>query len=239
MRTFVNEQMAAPNVLRVPVDVDELRELEELAASEAGRRRLYWMSPPWNSDVRWYSARSKRDFERFRAVFDRLGIAGCVEEFVDVDREVRLYNGFLVTRSKCTASNFHVDWCGADNEGFTLLTPLSDNGSSFGLLYKKLDGSIADYEYRRGEAIIFGDDFIHSTKPGSSAEPVVLLCFNFGSDKMEHWHKLERTAARQGILVCRPDGQFERVPLLKRARHLVGRFLRWSGIRRPATAQAY
>jgi len=238
VKKFTNEEMAAPNALRVAIDLDSTSESEWLrgmAASETARRKLYWQSPPWRSDIRWYSARSERDFARFRSIFEQLGIARHVRPYVDVEHEVRLYNSFLVIRSQCTETNFHADWANANNEGFTLLTPLTANSDGFGLLYRKLDGSVGEYEYKAGEALIFGDDFIHSTKPGISADPVVLLCFNFGSDKIEHWPRIERTAARQGILICRPDGRFYRRPMITRFRNGVGRALRKIGLRRPPT----
>jgi hypothetical protein len=241
VKNFTNDEMAAPNVMRVPIDLDSTTEsewLRRMAASEADRRKLYWQSPAWRSDIRWYSARSQSQFARFRSIFEQLGIARHVVPYVDVADEVRLYNSFLVIRSECTQADFHADWANANNEGFTLLTPLTANCSGFGLLYRKLDGSIGEYEYKQGEALIFGDDFIHSTKPGISDEPVVLLCFNFGSDKMEHWPRIERTAARQGILICRPDGQFYRRPIVTRLRNAVGRALRKSGLRRPAPASS-
>lgn len=237
MKKFFNEDMAAPNVLRVPIDVAELQDLKRMAASESGRRWLFSMSPPWGSDIRWHSARTKRRFAKFRTIFERLGIAAHVEKYLDLDREVRLYNSFLVTRSRCKQTNFHVDWDDANNEGFTMMTPLSENCSGFGLLYEKADGSIGEYDYKAGEAIIFGDDFVHSTKPGQRDEPVVLLCFNFGTDKMEHWHKIERTAARQGLLICRPDGRFHRIPAGRRIRYALGRLLRKAGIKRPPQSQ--
>lgn len=239
MKKFVNDEMAAPNVIRVPVDLAALEELTRLGASRAGRRRLYSMSPPWGSDIRWYSARTKRDFARFRSIFERLGIAAHVEQYLDLDRGVQLYNSFMITRTRCDHTNFHVDWADANNEGFTLMTPLTDNCSGFGMLYRKLDGTVGEYEYKRGEALIFGDDFVHSTKPGRSDEPVVLLCFNFGTDKMEHWDRIERTAARQGLLICRPDGRYQRIPLSKRLRHLAGRILRRAGLRRTNAQAAY
>jgi hypothetical protein len=239
VRKFVNDELDAPNVMRVPVDVGALEELRRLSTSKSARRWLFSMSPPWGSDIRWYSSRTKRQFANFRSIFERLGIGAHVEKYLDLDSEVRLYNSFLITRTRCLQTNFHVDWNDANNEGFTMMTPLSDNCSGFGLLYRKLDGSIGDYDYKPGEALIFGDDFVHSTKPGASSEPVVLLCFNFGTDKMEHWPKIEKTAARQGLLICRPDGQFHRLPRAKRLRHLVGSVLRRAGLRRaPAAAHA-
>jgi len=65
----------------------------------------------------------------------------------------------------------------------------------------------------------------------------VLLCFNFGTDKMEHWPSIERTAARQGLLICRPDGAFQSLPLRKRVRHLLGSILRKMGLRQPRSPQ--
>lgn len=238
MKKFFNQEMAAPNVLRVPIDVAELEQLKPFATSGAARRWLFSMSPPWGSDIRWLSARTKRRFANFRAIFQRLGVAAHVEQYLDLDREVRLYNSFLVTRSRCKQTNFHVDWDDANNEGFTMMTPLSDNCSGFGLLYEKADGSIGEYDYKAGEAIIFGDDFVHSTRPGQREEPVVLLCFNFGTDKMEHWHKIERTAARQGMLICRPDGRFQRIPFARRIRYALGGILRKAGIKRALAPQA-
>jgi hypothetical protein len=76
------------------------------------------------------------------------------------------------------------------------------------MLYKKLNGTIAEYDYTIGEALIFGDHFIHSTKPGASDEPVVLLSFTFGTDKMEHWDKILHTAGYQSNLIRQPDGEF-------------------------------
>jgi len=99
---------------------------------------------------------------------------------------------------------------GLNNEAFTVLTPISDNARNFGLLYRKATGEIADYEYRSGEGILFGDNFLHSTKPGASDEPVALLCFQFGTDRMEHWPAIYAQMYRQVTQVRRPDGRFVR-----------------------------
>jgi len=238
VKEFVNDDLRAPNVLRVPIDLQVTQQLGAIVRSKSARFRLYSQAPPWRSDVRWYSARFERDFRRFRSVFDRLDVARYVEPYLDLSHSVRLYNAFLVIRSRCTQPNFHVDWRSTSNEAFTLLTPLTENCRGFGLLYKKLDGSIGEYEYRLGEALIFGDDFVHSTKPGLSDEPVVLLCFNFGTDKMEHWPSIERTAAHQSLMICRPDGKFQRLSIPKRVRNVVGSMLRNTVLRRRQTLQS-
>ena len=50
--------------------------------------------------------------------------------------------------------------------------------------------SIARYEYKKGKAIVFGSEFVHSTEPGSAGdgrEPHAYLSFTFGSDDEALW----------------------------------------------------
>ena len=207
MRHFLNDELLAPNVMTLAVDQKIVERFLALGRSplppgfSAAR-------PKWNSDIRWISAITPETFDQFEAAFRQLGIAEHVAPFLDLDREVSLYAGFLVVRGDCAGPDFHVDWEKTDNEAFTLITPVSNNAAGFGLLYRKLDGEIGEYEYRPGEAIVFGDHFVHSTKPGRSDEPVVLLSFTFGTDRMVHWDKIARTAGYQSKMVRRPDGQF-------------------------------
>ena len=208
MKHFINSGLMAPNVLTVSVDqqiVDEFLPLTRDPEHDAGHVAV---KPPWSSDIRWLSPASPETFERYEGAFSRLGVAEHVKCYLDLELAVRLYAGFIVMRSSCDSTNFHYDWDKTNNEAFTLITPITSNTTGFGLLYRKLNGEIGEYEYRAGEAIIFGDHFIHSTKPGKSAKPVALLSFTFGTDKMEHWEKIFRTAGYQSHLVCRPDGQF-------------------------------
>jgi hypothetical protein len=232
MKKFVNEELGAPNVLKVPIDLQTVKQLGALATPDTAARRFFSRAPQWHSDVRWLSPRSESDFGEFRRLFEQLGVARYVEPYVDFDRGIRLFNSMLIVRSRCDAPDFHTDWRDNGNEGFTMMAPLSGPVSGFGLLYKKVDGSIGEYEYKLGEALIFGDDFLHSTKPGRSDEPVVFLCFNFGTDKMEYWPRIERTAGRQALLTCRPDGRFHRIPAAQRARAALGSWLRKSGLRK-------
>jgi hypothetical protein len=59
-----------------------------------------------------------------------------------------------------------------------------------------------------GEAVIFGDKFLHSTKPAQSERPVILLSFTFGTDKMKHWPKIWESIGTQSNLVRLPNGTF-------------------------------
>jgi hypothetical protein len=207
MPHFLNREMVAPNVMTVEVDPAIVAEFAAVHANDPG---FATVSPKWQSDMAWVSAADEATFERFQSAFDRLRLAAYAEPFLDIDRAPRLYAGFLVVRSRCTEPDFHVDWVKTGNQAFTAMTPLSGEAPGFGLLYEKLTGEIGDYDYRQGEAIMFGDNFRHSTKPGESGTPVVLLCFEFGTDKMEHWDKIQRTVGHQtGLLRC-PDGEFTR-----------------------------
>lgn len=208
MKHFLNSAMLAPNVMTVAVDPAIVDRFALFADSvDAGEYASH--HPRWNSDIRWISPRTEAGFAPFDAAFAELGIADHVRPYLDLEREVRLYAGFVVVRSRCEAPDFHLDWIDTGNEAFTLLTPIGAPRGGFGLLYRTLAGAVADYDYRVGEAILFGDNFVHSTRPGQSTEPVALLCFNFGTDKIEHWPRIRTTAAYQGELVRRPDGRFE------------------------------
>lgn len=212
MKHFINHDLLAPNVLTVPVDEDIVGEFRELARCvDPGSD--YCRVTPWSAinDICWISAASPRAFRTFQSAYERLDVARHVREYLDLEHEVRFYTGFLHTRSICKEANLHVDWIRTNNEGFTLITPVCGWSGDTKLLYRKLTGEVSEYAYKPGEAIIFGDHFIHSTPPGVCSPPLTLLVFNFGTDKMEHWGKLLRTQGRQCPLVQRPDGQFTKV----------------------------
>jgi hypothetical protein len=208
MKHFVNNELSAANVIKVPFDpvlLEGLRATIQKAPSESDYTVV---SPPWSSDIKWISPNSIQSYKIFLAIFEGSGISQHVKPFVDFDKLIRMYTGFLVVRSQCTEANYHVDWKGTDNDAFTLITPLSDNARGFGLIYKTLDGRVAEYDYRVGEAVIFGDKFLHSTKPGQSEKPVILLSFTFGTDKMKHWPKIWESIGTQSNLVRLPNGTF-------------------------------
>src|SRR5687768_3108091 len=154
MKHFLNDDLAAPNALVVRVDHDIVREFLPLSRDTPPGSGYSTYRPSWSSDIRWIAPNSAESFEKFDSAFRRLGVASHVEPYLDLDKEVRLYAGFLVIRSACEQPNFHVDWEKTNNEAFTLITPVTDNSAGFGLLYRKLTGEIAEYEYKVGEAII-------------------------------------------------------------------------------------
>lgn len=209
MDQFYNPDLCAFNAEILDVDesiVDDFRPL----ANQPDQPGFASVSPKWGSDVRWVSADLPETFALFENAFRRLKIAERVATHISVDREVRLYCGSLVMRSECEAPHFHCDWRKLNNQAFTFLTPVTENAQGFGLLYRDARGEVREYEYRRGEAIVFGDWFSHSTKPGRSDEPVALLCFEFGSDRMEDWPGVLDEMQSRTRLLQRADGEFVR-----------------------------
>lgn len=206
---FDNSHFAAPNMLEVSVDTEVIADFQQLIQQPLATTDFHIARPQWQSDIQWISPNTLECFRFFYHRFLRLGVAAHVEPYLDLDERCMMYSGFLVARSHCSQADFHLDWIDADNEAFTLITPITANCTGFGLLYQRNDGSIAEYDYSLGKALIFGDRFLHATKPGRSEEPVVLLSFTFGTDKMKHWPAIARTAGSQGNLLRLPNGDFQ------------------------------
>jgi hypothetical protein len=210
MKHFLNSEMLALNMKTFAVDPTIIAEFAD-PARLPGRMISVAPNPDkWNSDIEWVSPDDEEGFVAFESAFERLGISEQAAPYLDLDKEVRLYFGFLVIRSRCNESYFHCDWRGQNNEAFTFMAPFSTNTNGFGLLYKRLTGETAEYDYRPGEAILFGDNFEHSTKPGTADEPVILLSFEFGTDKMEHWPGIYDRLRKQATCLRQPDGTFIR-----------------------------
>jgi len=208
VKHFINHEMLALNVTTFPVDPKIVSEFASRSELPGG----YSTVKPggWKSDIEWVSASDEQSFAVFQSAFDRLEIGERLAPYLDLQDEPRLYAGFLVVRRECREPHFHVDWTGANNDAFTLMTPVTPAREGFGLLYERLDGSVGDYGYRLGEAVAFGDNFRHSSKPIRSDEALVLLCFEFGTDKMEHWPSIYRTVGKQVTHIRQPDGRFVR-----------------------------
>jgi hypothetical protein len=208
MKHLFDPEMLAPDVMRVAIDPLIADSFADLATHEVPPG-FHVERPLWKSDIEWISAAEEASFVRFEEAFQALDVARHVLPYVDIDREVRMYQGFVVLRSECREPDFHVDWRDAGNQAFTLLTPIGDPVPGFGLVYKTVKGETRAYDYRRGEALLFGDNFFHSTQPGRSTRPTALLSFNLGTDRMEHWPAIRKTAGVQGGIVRRPDGVLE------------------------------
>ena len=193
------------DAMLVPVDPGPVAEL--VARLDLGGGGIGEIRPKWNSDLVWLSAANAQQFDLFEQAFEALGVADHVRDRLDLAERPHLYSGFLLRRSRCELPDFHTDWRQCDGQAFTFITAVSDARDGFGLLYRDADGRIASYDYRPDQGIMFGDDFSHSTRPGVSEQPVTLLCFEFGSDKMRYWKQIYSCIAGQSVLVKRPDGK--------------------------------
>lgn len=204
-KLFVNNQFSAPNVVEIPFDPA----IAAVLLPELDKTDYFTVSPNWSSDIEWISNDSFRSYKVFFDCFERLGLAKAFSTIVDHDTSLILYCGFFVRRSRCTEYDFHVDWQnGCANNAFTLIAPLRQSEDSPGLAYRDVHGSIRKYSYRADRAIVFGSGFVHSTDLGSNESPSVLLSLTFGTDKMEHWGEISKTAASQSRVFRLPCGLF-------------------------------
>ena len=222
--TFLNPALMAMNVLEFEVPDAILAELASLAdavrAMEAnetvyalpGGVRLYNQRPPgWKSDICWLSNADEAAYRWFETLFRRLKLDETVAPFVAHDSQIRLYSGFFVTRSHCDALDRHYDWFTEQNCAFTTMIPLTANAAGMGLTYETVQGPERYYAYRQGKGIAFGAGFYHSTAVGHLDERAVFLSLTFGTDRMDEWEMIEKTAGRQGRFFCQPDGVFRTI----------------------------
>jgi hypothetical protein len=173
-------------------------------ASSYGRSPLLWVS---NDNMETY-----RVFERF---FRALGVADDMKPLTDFDQAIVLYSGFFVVGDHLDEPAWHLDYRDGAN-AYTLMTPLFQLDCGHGrLLYRDDSASagrfplIGKYAYNLGEAVIFGDRFLHSTEPyGLTASLRVLVSLTFGSDKLDHWKVLEQTVGTQSNFMMLPCGHW-------------------------------
>lgn len=219
---WINPELQAPNVLEIDVPqapLDALRtlvpQLQRQGPGSApfttpdGLSLHVHHHPDWDSDILWITQFDEPTYRRLEAVFATLGVAEHVSERIAHDRRIVLYTTMFVCRSRCDLAHLHYDWQGTDNDAFTFLTPLSENCCDIDLVYEDFRGGPRTYRYRTGKGLIFGSHFHHSTAPGQTVAPAILLAFQFGTDRMERYDAILKSAY-QGAFHCRPDGRFVR-----------------------------
>jgi len=155
----------------------------------------------------WVSTNDIGTHDVFDRFFRSLDVADDVKEIVDVDRKVIVYNGFFVIDDHSPATKWHVDYFDGAN-GLTLITPLFDLiGAQGNLLYRDPESITRKYRYRRGEAIVLGDRFVHSTEPyQKTTSRRVLVSLTFGTDKLDYWPILKATVGMQSEFMLLPCG---------------------------------
>lgn len=222
----LNRELKAFNVFEFDIDYEKAVELIKTQIEQINQADLmhptedslhlkdwslpmYAFIPRWNGDISWVSAASKESFAFFDECYRELEVERKTRDAAHLDFPLQLYSGYFVVRSYGEASHFHHDYtaeCGV--RAFTMMTPIQiDDGTETGhLLYKDVFQVERKYRYRKGKAITFGGNFIHSTEPFRSKQKFIFLCFAYGTKDMAVWGDIKKTAARQGISYRHPDG---------------------------------
>jgi hypothetical protein len=162
----------------------------------------------WNSDISWVSADDDSTHAQLREVFEAFNLKDTAVGELIPGSSLRMFAAFYVVRSKCKDHNWHCDFKPPTFPALmTLITPLADypQTKSFNLEYMshgppapsetsveaamRRKRAKRRYEYKKGKAIVFGAEFLHSTEPGATLgpEPHAYLSFTFGTDDEALW----------------------------------------------------
>ena len=221
-----NRDLNAYNVFEFDIDYDKAYKLVSPLLEELNQAGLYDTTsetmhlrdmslpmfaqiPQWNGDISWISAASKESFRFFDSCFQELQIENKTKTVARLGFPLIMYSGFFVLRSYATAPYYHEDYskkCGLN--AFTVMTPIQidDKADSGHLLYKNIHQTESKYRYKKGKAIVFGSDFMHSTEPFESKQKYVFLCFTYGCTDLTIWEEIKRTVTEQGISYRHPNG---------------------------------
>lgn len=167
----------------------------------------YFLMSYGPSALLWISNNCIDSYQMFKRFFDAIAIRDDLKQLVDFDQNIVMYSGFFVVGNHLKQPLWHVDYeLGAN--AYTLVTPLFDPDSKHGeLLYQDKDENTKDYHYKLNEAVIFGDQFLHTTQPYPKTDGLrVLLSLTFGTDKLKYWDILEATIGAQSQFMILPCG---------------------------------
>ncbi|MFN3361875.1 MAG: hypothetical protein ACK421_10685 [Pseudanabaenaceae cyanobacterium] len=155
----------------------------------------------------WVSSNTDQTYSLYRRFLDSLDIIDDIKHLVDYQREIVMYCGFLVISNGIAQPKWHYDYHPGAN-AYTLITPLLELAPGHGNLYYKDAQEITrTYRYKLGEAIIFGEGFLHSTAPYPPCPDLrVLVSLTFGTDKLRYWHITARTITIQSRYFMLPCG---------------------------------
>jgi len=167
----------------------------------------YFLMSYGQSPLLWISNNCVDSYQMFKRFFDAVAIQDDLKQLVDFDQDIVMYSGFFVVGNHLKQPLWHVDYERGAN-AYTLITPLFDPDNTQGeLLYQDKDKNTKDYRYKLNEAVIFGDQFLHTTQPYPKTDRLrVLLSLTFGTDKLEYWDILKATIGGQSQFMMLPCG---------------------------------
>ena len=162
MKDHYNRELNALNVFKIKISKRIIRDLHKYFKEHirnSTNQDFHTISPQWNSDIKWTSVNNLKTYNQLLQIFDTLNLSR-IEKFID--GEIICYSIFFVTRSHCHKPNFHTDFSNTNNNAFTLMTPLTniDDDRRGHLLFKDVNDKTRVYKYKRGECVVFGDNFI-------------------------------------------------------------------------------
>lgn len=148
-----------------------------------------------------------RSYDLFRNIFEALDIKDDVKQLVPYQNDITLYSGFFEISDHLDEEAWREDYYKGAH-AYTLITPLFGPSEGHGnLLYKDSDSNVHSYTFKPGEAIMFGDEFEHSSETyGHTDEVRVLLGLSFGTDKLDSWDILKQTMVTQTDFYMLPCG---------------------------------
>ncbi|PKL76341.1 MAG: hypothetical protein CVV27_10755 [Candidatus Melainabacteria bacterium HGW-Melainabacteria-1] len=154
----------------------------------------------------WLSSDTAESFALYRAFFDALGLDSDLKQLLDFQRQIVMYAGFLVIGDRSLKPIWHYDYL-PQAHAYTLITPLFELDPDHGHLLYEQGEQEALYHYRPGEAIVFGEGFLHATEPYAPTETIrVLLSLTFGTDNLDHWPILSQAVKAQSRYYVLPCG---------------------------------
>ncbi|MGF1529724.1 MAG: hypothetical protein ACFCBW_23515 [Candidatus Competibacterales bacterium] len=167
----------------------------------------YYVQSYKKNPLLWVSANNPSTYAIYQNFLDNLGIDSDTKQLVDYENRIVMYCGFLVICDRAEGYSWHVDYSPNAN-AYTLITPLlpldRDHGN---LVYAMGENQAGIYNYQVGEAIMFGDGFLHCTEPfAPNKQKRVLLSMTFGTDKMEYWPILKESIDGQSNFLILPSG---------------------------------
>lgn len=175
------------------------------SAGNSFHLRSYGKSP-----LLWISSNDQQTYGVFKRFCDALEISEDIKRLVDYRDDLVMYCGFYVVGNRLHKENWHVDYYDGSN-AYTFITPLFELDASHGnLLYKDEQGGIRKYHYKLNEAIVFGEQFHHSTECYQPTDKLrVLVSFSIGTDKPEYWSALKHTVGTQSKFMYLPCGHLK------------------------------
>lgn len=167
----------------------------------------YFLTTYGSNPLLWFSSNNEDTYQIYKRFLNTLNIEDDIRELVDYNDKIIMYCGFLVIGNQAPNETWHVDYHPGAN-AYTLITPLFELDQNHGnILYRNTQNQIERHSYEVGEALVFGDNFTHTTEKYNRTNKLrIMVSMTFGTDKIEHWDILSTTIETQSLYLMLPCG---------------------------------